>query len=92
MPPINRQGGELVVIGHDKVQIKLLDMPHRVEVFFKRKDCVPVPCDPDHHKHKHPDMLSYELHRNYGRRNGLFTLNIKWKVHEYREIVWRVYY
>jgi hypothetical protein len=88
MPPINQQGGELVVIGHDKVKLRLLDMPHRIEVYFKHKSS-PPPCDP--HPHKHPDMLSWDLHRSHG-RGGMYTLNISWKVHEYREIIWRVYY
>jgi hypothetical protein len=86
MRPKNEQGGELVVVGHDKAYIPLKDLPHRVDVQFRHKK-EPPPCDPHHH---HPDELEYEVHRNYGDHyhNHHYTLIIKWKVHDVREIIW----
>ncbi len=87
MPPRNEQGGELIVVGNDKVKIPLRDYPHRVEVFFKRK--IVPPCNP---KHPHRDELKWDIHRNHRGHHATFTLNIHWKVDEVREIVWLVYY
>ncbi len=88
MHPRNEQGGELVVIGRDKVRIHLKDYPHKVVVFFKKK-CSPPPCDP-HHCHQ-SDSLEWEIHRTHGRHHS-YTLDIEWDVHEIREIIWLVYY
>lgn len=85
----NEQCGELVVTGHAKVIIPLIDLPHRVEVHFKHKPG-PPPCDPHPHK---KDKLEYEVHRHYtGHCRHQYTLVIKWKVHSIREISWHVYY
>jgi len=86
----NEEGGELIVVGHDKVHIPLIEFPHRVEVQFKH--VTPPSCDPHHHHHHHSDELEWEVHRNYGgHHKHQFTLIIKWKVHEVREIFWRAY-
>lgn len=85
----NEQSGKLVVVGCEKVIIPLRDLPHRVEVHFKRKEA-PPPCDPHNH---HIDKLEYEVHRHYhGHCRNQYTLVIKWKVHDIREILWHVYY
>lgn len=86
----NEQGGELVVIGQGCVDIHLTDFPHRVDVFFKKKHG-PPPCDPHHHKHRH-DELRWKTHRGNRKHSHVYTLHIEWDVHEYREIVWLVYY
>jgi hypothetical protein len=83
----NEEGGELVVSGEDKVRIPLLAYPHRVEVTFKHKHH-PPPCDqPD----PHYDQLEWEVHNNYYGPHR-FTLIIKWKVFDLREIIWTAYY
>jgi len=85
----SKQEGRLVVVGKAKITIPLLDLPHRVEVHFKRKPPSP-PCD--HHR-KHHDKLEYEVHRHYvSHCSHQYTLVIKWKVHSIREIFWHVYY
>lgn len=89
MHPRNEQGGELVVVGCDKVQIHLKDCPHRVDVFFKKKRG-PAPCDPHHHHHV--DELQWKLHQGFHGHHHRYTLNIEWDVREIREIVWLVYY
>lgn len=89
MRPKNEQGGELVVVGHDKVEIPLRDFPHTVEVHFKHKHH-PPPCDPHHHHHD--DELEWEVHRNYHSHHHQFTLIIKWRVNDVREIFWFAYY
>jgi hypothetical protein len=86
--PRNEEGGELVVVGNDKVRIKLQALPHRIEVHFKKKND-PPPCDPHHHHH-HSDRLEWEV--KYNRGHNEYTLTIKWKVHDVREIFWTVYY
>lgn len=82
------QGGELIVTGHDKVEIHLKDFPHKVDVVFKHKH-EPPPCD-SHHHHLH-DRLEWEVHRNYSHHHA-YTLIIKWHVSEVREIMWFAYY
>ena len=86
----NTQGGELVVIGKGFVNIHLVDFPHRVDVFFKKKHS-PPPCDPHHHKHGH-DELEWKVRRGHRGHHYSSSLHIEWDVHEYREIVWLVYY
>lgn len=85
----NEQGGELVVVGHDKASIPLLEFPHRVEVQFKAKN-EPPPCDPHHHHHH--DELEWEVHRHHEGHQHKYTLSIKWKVYDVREIFWIAYY
>lgn len=83
------QNGELVVIGNDQVEIPLQDLPHRVEVFFKPKHEPPT-CEHGHHHHHHHDHVEWEVER---RRHGhTYVLEIKWRVHDVREIVWSVSY
>lgn len=89
MRPRNEEGGELVVVGEDKVHIPLLAFPHRVEVHFKHKH-EPPPCDPHHHHHHHHDELEWEVHRNHHHHE--FVLVIKWKVFDVREIFWTAYF
>ncbi len=87
----NEQGGELVVLGHDRVEITLKEYPRRVDVFFKKKNS-PPPCDPHHHAHL-LDPLEWEVKRCrtvFGKTK--WVLDIEWGVHEIREIVWLVYY
>lgn len=89
MRPRNEQGGQLVVLGSDTINIRLKDYPHRVECYFKHKNS-PPPCNPRHH-HKH-DRLHWDIHRSHRGHHCTFSLRIKWHVHEIREIVWLVYY
>lgn len=88
MRPRNEEGGELVVVGEDKVSIPLKAFPYKVEVHFKHKP-EPPPCDPHHHPHH--DELEWEVHRNYYGYHA-YTLIVKWKVFDVREIFWTVYY
>jgi hypothetical protein len=90
MRPRNEQGGELIVTGTGEVQIHLLDNPHRVDVFFKKKHG-PPPCDPHHHGHHH-DKLGWRVTRGPHGHYQAYTLTIDWNVYEYREIFWLVYY
>lgn len=85
--PRNEESGDLIVVGNDKVRIKLQTLPHRVEVHFKPAHH-PPPCDPNHHHHT--DRLEWQVHHNQGHNE--FTLNIKWHVQEVRQIFWKVYY
>jgi len=92
MRPRNEQGGELVVTNSGHVKIHLKDNPHRVEVFFKKKNA-PPPCDP-HHGHHH-DRLEWRIQRSHHGHHGhhyAFELHINWHVHEIREIFYIVYY
>lgn len=84
----NEEGGELIVVGHDKVEIPLKDFPHRVEVMFKHKH-EPPPCDPHHHHHT--DRLEWEIHRNFHSHHA-YSLHIRWHVSEVREIIWVAYF
>jgi hypothetical protein len=83
------QSGTLVVVGKASVVIPLLDFPHRVEVYFKKKS-VPLPCDPGPKK---KDKLVYKVYRHYlSHCRHTYTLFIEWKVKDIREITWNVYY
>lgn len=87
------QTGELIVSQHGEVEIPLRDLPHRVEVFFKPIHEPPT-CDHGHHHHHHhphhKDHLEWEIHkRSHGHTH---VLEIKWKVHDVREIIWSVSY
>lgn len=89
MRPRNEQGGELVVLGHGKVQLHLKDYPHKIEVFFKKKPA-PPPCDPHHHLKF--DELEWQVHRVHRGPGHVYTLDIAWNVHEIREIIWLAYF
>lgn len=85
---IKHQTGDLTVTGHAHVTINLDDLPHSVEVKFKPKH-EPPPCDPHHHHHHHHDHdeLEWNVHRNFEMHHA-YTLVIKWKVSNVREIIW----
>jgi hypothetical protein len=89
MRPRNEEGGELVAVGSDTVRLPLQGLPHRVEVKFRHKH-EPPPCDPHHHHHHH-DELEWSIHRDNTHHHE-FTLVIKWKVYDVREIFWVAYY
>ena len=48
-------GGELIVIGHDQVEIGLHKLPKKVEVKFKHDQTI-IPCSPHDY-----DSLTYEV-------------------------------
>lgn len=80
------QNGDIVVAGHNRIEIRLEDMPRSVQCFFKHKHH-PVPCDPHHHH----DSFEWTVHR-VGFFYKYYILTIKWKVSSVREIVWLVNY
>lgn len=85
------QTGQLTVAQHGEVEIPLKSLPHRVEVKFKPKHEPPT-CDHGHrhHHHHHKDHLKWEIRCR--RRGRAYVLEIKWKVHDVREIIWSVSY
>lgn len=90
--------GELIVVGHDKVDISLGHRPpNGVHVQFVNEH-VHVPCNPKHH-----DELKYEVknvheHHQHDHRNDHcnhqdnYVLTISWHVTGIRVIKWVVYY
>lgn len=80
--------GELIVSQRGEVEISLRDLPHRVEVFFKPKHEPPT-CEHGHHHH-HEDHLEWEIHHRH--HEHAYVLEIKWNVHDVREIIWSVSY
>ena len=88
----NHHTGELIVSQHGEVEIAMRDLPHRIEVMFKPKHDFPT-CDHGHHHHRPlhlKDHVEWKIHhRHHGRS---YTLKIKWKVHDVREIIWSVSY
>lgn len=89
MQPQNEQDGELIVNGHDKIEIHLKDFPRHVDVHFKHKNA-PPPCDPQHGHHS--DRLSWEVHRKFKQHHYHYVLIIKWHVSVVREILWHTFY
>lgn len=88
--PKNVQEGQLVVCGKGDISIPLKDMPYRIEVFFKKKRGHHAPCNPHHHKH--PDILFWEVRRQYHRHHFHYRLVVRWRVEDIREIGWVAYY
>lgn len=88
------QSGELVVTGHDRVEIFLSERPEKVKVHFLDNQC-DVPCN-----HGHRDELFWFIHKkdhvhhHHGRNHysSNYTLTIKWHVHNVRQIAWSVQY
>lgn len=90
--------GELIVVGHDKVEIVLGHRPPKgLNVEFINEH-MHVPCNPKHH-----DELKYELkniheshphdHRHeHCKHEDEYVLTISWHVTGVRAIKWVVYY
>lgn len=90
--------GELIVVGHDQVDIKLGHRPPKGVVVEFINEHVHVPCNP-----KHYDELKYEiknLHHHHPHDNrhdhcnhdDNYVLVIGWNVTGVRVIKWVVYY
>lgn len=90
--------GELIVIGHDKVEIDLGDKhPKSVDVHFAN-GFITVPCNPHHHddlrysvhnRHHHHKHDAQHDHCNHEDR---YVLTIHWDVSSVRLIKWTVKY
>jgi len=85
--------GELEVSGKNRIELELAERPSHIKVSFV-DDEVLVPCNPGS-----VDELEWELierenknkkHRN--NKNKRFFLQISWRVHSERTIVWHVRY
>lgn len=88
----NFENGELVVMGHNTVEIHLHSLPRQTEVKFKKLPD-PSPCDhPHHHHHHHHDKLDWEVVRIHHHHTFKYSLVITWDVKSVREIMWSVNY
>jgi hypothetical protein len=82
------QSGELIVIGHNRVNITLHNWPSEVRAYFRDRPCDSVPCNPGN-----SDLLEYEVHvQKSHHSHEKFVLTITWSVSSVREIIWRVQY
>lgn len=90
--------GELIVVGHDKVEISLGHRPPSGVIVNFDCDIICVPCNPKHH-----DDLKYEVrnlhhHHPHDSRHDHcnhednYVLSISWHVTGVRVIKWVVYY
>ena len=75
---MNKQSGELVVVGTDTIDIKLFGNPKRVRFEFE-DDIDLVPCEPRDY-----DQLNYYVHQEV---DGHYLL-ISWDVSDSRELIW----
>ena len=77
--------GELVVIGHDEVKIRLGEKhPENVSVSFvgeQKSDC--IPCNPHHH-----DKCHWRIMHDVQNHNKDYHLIITWHVSDLRVIQW----
>lgn len=80
------QSGELIVVGHNSIDIPLKGMPSKVHVKFKDERREVVPCDPGD-----VDWVESEVHTSNTVLSG-FVLRIEWSVSSVREILWHAYY
>lgn len=92
------QSGELVVVGHDKVDINLGHRPpSRVFVHFLN-DIINVPCNPKHHDELRYQIKNHHHHHPHDNRHdhckheSNYMLTIHWHVTGVRVIRWVVYY
>lgn len=90
--------GELIVVGHDKVEIKLGHRsPSGVVVEFTN-ECVHVPCNPKHHDELRYEIKNLHHHHPHDARHDHckheddYVLIISWHVTGVRDIKWVVYY
>lgn len=92
------QSGELIVIGHDKVEIELGHRPPQGVIVKFENEYMVTPCNPRHH-----DELRYEIHNRHHphphdhrhdhcRHEDNYVLTIHWHVTGVRVIKWVVYY
>lgn len=77
------QSGELIVTGHNSVNIDLIAFPAEVHVKFKHDLSEPAPCNPGN-----VDVLTYTVQTV----TNIVVLTISWNVSAIREIIWYVSY